>query len=123
MVFFTSTSAVATGLASLDELASSKEEFSGFASANLGSTPLLLIFPSISVGFVAAFSGLFPDNAGGSWGWDGRSTCFAEETEIEILINIFQAHLLPVLITVSPGPLSLQKDLEQTQYWISAWRT
>ena len=79
MVFFTSTSAAATGLASLDELASSKVEFSGFASANLGSTPLLLIFPSISVGFVAAFSGLVSDDTGGSWGWDGRSTCFAED--------------------------------------------
>ena len=77
-VLFTSNSATAAGLASLDELASSKEDFSGLASADLGSTPLLLIFPSISVGFVAAFSGFGPDDTGGSWGSDGRSTCFAE---------------------------------------------
>ena len=72
-VFFTS-----SGLASVAELASSKEEFSGFASAVLGSTPLLLIFPSISVGFVAPFSGPVSDDTGGSRGSDGRSTCFAE---------------------------------------------
>ena len=78
-VFFTSTSAAATGLASLAELLSFKEEFSGFASADLGSTPLLLIFPSISVGFVPPFSSLVKDDVRTSWGWDGGSTCFAED--------------------------------------------
>ena len=77
-VFFTSTSAAATGLASLAELLSFKEEFSGFASTDFGSTPLLLIFPSISVGFVEPFSCLVADDTGRSWGLVGGTTCFAE---------------------------------------------
>ena len=44
------------------------------------------------------------------------------KTEIEILFNISQSYLAPVLISVSPSPLSLQKCLERTQYWIFAWR-
>ena len=77
-VFFSFISATSTGLASLAELLSFKEEFSGFASADFGSTPLLLIFPSISVGFVEPFSCLVADDTGRSWGLVGRTTCFAE---------------------------------------------